>query len=512
MEDSASHRPRVCILADANPFSWVPHYVNAFKRHCDVITIGPTMREEQLKDWDLTHHRSLLYRNDIEVAYDAMPDIRALLPAGWVPDLVVGISHPEMAILRSASTLRCPTALVVIDTWQCPDDYLVAHHYDFVFAAQREFVEKLRAGGARHVEWLPLACAQESHYPVDVPREYDVSFVGSFRHRVHRQRGNYIEVLQKNFRTAIQDRIFGREVCEVMCRGKLMFNHCAVEELNMRVFEAMAMGGPMLVNVDACYNGLLDLFEDRKHLIVYQNEGHLLSLVREFLDDSEARNRIGRAGLDEVLAKHTYTHRAEQIVTTVRRFAPQRLADSAPLSRITASLRDALPSVLGKVVDVGLGLDTTKYAMRRAGAESFAGIAMTAEDAIRRGGSYDQIATWPCAIDGPVDTIAISNIEAFQENVPVLMASIATALRDGGEFVVHLPSNVDQNLFSTMLRGLGLCVVLFSAVSDEPGSPVLCTARKRSRGVRALFLEALERIPDHGVPLDAVRDGIPEYL
>ena len=48
---------RVCILAEASPFTWVPHFVNAFKSRCDVFTLGPTPNDEALASWNLNHRK-----------------------------------------------------------------------------------------------------------------------------------------------------------------------------------------------------------------------------------------------------------------------------------------------------------------------------------------------------------------------------------------------------------------------------------------------------------------------
>ncbi|MCI0432175.1 MAG: DUF3880 domain-containing protein, partial [Gemmatimonadetes bacterium] len=49
---------------------------------------------------------------------------------------------------------------------------------DAVFCAQRNGAERLRGQGIATASWLPLACDATVHRPHDVPKRYDVCFVG----------------------------------------------------------------------------------------------------------------------------------------------------------------------------------------------------------------------------------------------------------------------------------------------------------------------------------------------
>jgi spore maturation protein CgeB len=78
----------------------------------------------------------------------------------------------------------------------------------------------------------------------------------------------------------------------------------------MRVFEAMSCGRLLLTDRA---NGILDIFSDKKHLIVY-NENNLEELILYYLDNSEEREKIAKSGYNEVVEKHTYEKRLEKIL------------------------------------------------------------------------------------------------------------------------------------------------------------------------------------------------------
>jgi 2-polyprenyl-3-methyl-5-hydroxy-6-metoxy-1,4-benzoquinol methylase/thioredoxin-like negative regulator of GroEL len=79
----------------------------------------------------------------------------------------------------------------------------------------------------------------------------------------------------------------------------------------MRVFETMASGA-LLVTDEA--DGLEDLFEDGKHLVVYRRDEDLLAVVERYLADHDARDRIAAEGQALVLSRHTYAHRMAEIL------------------------------------------------------------------------------------------------------------------------------------------------------------------------------------------------------
>ncbi|MBI4680865.1 MAG: glycosyltransferase family 1 protein, partial [Nitrospirae bacterium] len=64
-------------------------------------------------------------------------------------------------------------------------------------------------------------------------------------------------------------------------------------------------------------SGLEDLFRDRQHLVIYDNEKQLLELIHYYLENEDEREKIALAGYKEALNKHTYDNRVEEIIRTV---------------------------------------------------------------------------------------------------------------------------------------------------------------------------------------------------
>jgi len=101
-------------------------------------------------------------------------------------------------------------------------------------------------------------------------------------------------------------------MANVYASARVVFNISASGDLNMRVFEAMCSGRP-LVTDDAC--GLDELFTDARHLYIYASEYRSApGAIDVLLEYSERADKVGRAGRAEVLARHTYAHRAARML------------------------------------------------------------------------------------------------------------------------------------------------------------------------------------------------------
>ena len=508
---------RVCVLAQASPCTWVAHYAAAFRACCETLVVGPAPDSETLKAWD---HRDkaahLIAPNDVTCDFEAQEiDLLGLLPQGWTPDLVVGIAGlGGDPLYRHAARLTCPTVFLSIDTWQCLLDYRQALGYDFVFAAQREFVGHLRATGSRHVFWLPLACDPEVHHPVDTVATHDIGFAGSVSAPVHAERKRLIEALGRRFTVRSAESVFGDDMCELFARCRLAFNYSAVQELNMRIFEVLAMGRLLLTNREASVNGLEDLFEDGKHLVVYHSENDLLEKAAAYLADDASRRAVADAGRAEVRAKHTYAHRVQTILETVRDYAPPCDFRTTATAYHGERLEDYLPTIPGAVVDVGLASEASKVALRRRGVTRFEGVAVSPGDAEKRQGSYDAMAVWPGKWPAGVDTAVVGELTVLPCSLDDVLARVHAILHPGGTLVLRLRGNEldaaglkpDAAILSAWLESHDFHLRLVE--TGLAGGGVLL-ARKRTRRLADVAAEVLGRLNVPGLDLDGLLRRIP---
>ncbi len=142
---------------------------------------------------------------------------------------------------------------------------------------------------------------------------YDVGFVGSITPS-HTRRKRLLDQIGRHFSLHC-DRKFMNEMAEIFSQSKIVFNEAINRDLNMRVFEALCSGS-LLVTDSAPGSGLEEFFQDNEHLVIFKEE-NLIERIQFYLEHPEERLEIARKGQAEVLARHTYDHRAKFLLDTL---------------------------------------------------------------------------------------------------------------------------------------------------------------------------------------------------
>lgn len=231
-----------------------------------------------------------------------------------------------------------PAAWWAIDTHLDLPWYLTkAPDFDFVFTAQRDGALKLRDSGIESASWLPLACDPEVHRKHDVAKQFDVCFVGNL---FPGSRTDLLEDIRKHFPNTFVGQRFFEEMAETYSASRIVFNRSIENDVNMRVFEALACGSLLLTN-ELRENGQEELFRDGIHLATYRDVEELLDKAAYYLKHEDFRERTAATGTEEALARHTYQHRMEQLLQEVE----QRLA------KTTVAVQAALPAESGQCSD-----------------------------------------------------------------------------------------------------------------------------------------------------------------
>lgn len=516
MPDSTT-RLRVCIVCKATPFIWVHHYVKAFRNHCDVVTIGSSLTADDLETTGRTHLAHLVTPNDVDRDVSNVHELAEALPDGWHPDHVITIQS-GIPQIENIDWLSCPTAYISIDTWHDFAEMVHARPYDFVFAAQREFAAHFAAAGCANAYWLPLACDPDAHRPMPMDKIHDVAFVGSIERSLHAERANRIARLAERFSVLADTALDTTSMSRAYSAAKLAFNSSVAQDVNMRVFEAMAMGVPLLTNRNADVNGLFELFRDREHLIAYDDD-NLVDLARKYVEDDAAREKIAASARAEVLAHHTYAHRVQELLAIISEKVDWEKTRTRPFLRGHGAILDYLPTVPGHVADYGMYAGVTKYSLRGRGVRQLTGIAHDAEHARNRRGSYDDLiaanevpdaAQFDTVLALPSETLSIAK-EVLNE--------IRGLLRCGGTLVAGLTAEDMQRLSPThdpssvwaAIESLGYVVLRMEL--REAGSPsdsaAFIVARRRDRSLKEIAREVFARNPIPNLSLEETIARIP---
>lgn len=293
------------LIKDSNPYSIVSHLERALTMICNVVTIY----------LDIQNWMPKKIVKPIGRIHDSLWNIRARHLKQELreeTDLILVVEPPIKRRL-SLGRFNCKKAFYALDPHlNAFEQYVDAGilDYDYVFVSQKDYVHTYADGGCRNVSWLPYAAVPEIHRKYDLPLEYDLSFVGS----LSKDRTSILHELKTEFKVFV-GRAYLHELARQYSRSKIVFHKSSRGALNPRVFEALACG--RLLIADRIRNGLTELFEENRHLVLYDGVDDLREKIRYYLENQPARERIAAEGQKEVYTRHSYLHRAMDLLGRV---------------------------------------------------------------------------------------------------------------------------------------------------------------------------------------------------
>lgn len=196
-----------------------------------------------------------------------------------------------------------------------------AKQFDYVFVAQRRFVDEFVRDGIdpKKIFWLPHAFEPMCYKPEPCIEKYDWAFVG---HMNNQFRIDLLDRFCKEWPLGSHGYLGWRmpehkgwnvleDVSRKFNKSRVILNENIMDDINMRTFEAM---GCKKALVTEWLPTLPELFQDRKHLMMYRTIEDAVAMTKELLANDDLRNSIAQAGYDEVIVKHTYMHRVKTIL------------------------------------------------------------------------------------------------------------------------------------------------------------------------------------------------------
>lgn len=185
----------------------------------------------------------------------------------------------------------------------------VAKKAEYVFCAQKEAVEKMKADGIKNPIWLPHAFEPEAYFKTEMAvKKYDVCFVG---HVNNASREQALDRLFNEFPNFYYGQALFAEAAQRFCESKIVFNIAMTSDTNMRVWETLGTGSFLLTNR---VPHLEELLQDGKHCVMYDTLDEMVEKAKYYLTHDEEREKIAQAGYEEVHKKHTIQHRVNVIL------------------------------------------------------------------------------------------------------------------------------------------------------------------------------------------------------
>ena len=306
----------------AYPVTTAVYFERALRDICRVSTVGPRLPEEYIEGWSLQAMKQPITPQNIDTSFTAdLAEILRQTPSGDHPDLFLFIESTGGFSLHNMQELTCPKACYLIDSHLHLDNHReIARHYDYVFIAQRAYVEELRRINPRTF-WLPLGCDPDVHGKNSDRKLHEVGFVGGVSPGTRRA------ALLSQLRAHISlhfERCFWDDMARVYSESQVVFNEAVNHDLNMRFFEAMASGSLLLSDM-AQGSGQDELFTAGEEYALYR-DGSLVETARFYLENERIREKIARRGRQLVLNAHTYRHRVDDLLEVVLGGKPDTLS------------------------------------------------------------------------------------------------------------------------------------------------------------------------------------------
>jgi glycosyltransferase involved in cell wall biosynthesis/SAM-dependent methyltransferase/Tfp pilus assembly protein PilF len=437
----------------ASPITTGRYFEEAAREKLDVTTAGFRVPEKLLEAWGFKAPIPAYPPHAVYVPLEhSFAQVRTLLPDDYAPDLYLWIDSGPKEVPEGIEELPCPKIAYLIDTHIAPEVRLeMARHFDVTFIAQKAQLDWFRAAGVKNIFWLPLACSPRLHQVATQDRTLDIAYVGSLGEEEGNRRRILMDRVREHYPNHFVGRAWPHEMAEIYARAKIVVNACVYNDLNMRVFEGMAAGA--LVLTDEA-EGLRDLFEDGRHVVVYHGEADLLEKIAWYLEHPEEREAIASAGQALVLREHTYSHRLEEMLHMTDEILGERAADAEehwdPDGYYQCPRPELMPHIplhAQRVLDVGCGAGAFGLSLKRqAGVKFVAGLEIVPAAAEKARRVLDEVVLgnieemdlpWE---ENTFDCIVCADVlEHLIEPVPAIQ-KLAKLLTPEGVLVISMPN------------------------------------------------------------------------
>lgn len=220
------------------------------------------------------------------------------------------------------------------DTWRRDFSIYWAQYFDYFTTTDIYGEERYKKIGLPNAIYFPWGCNQHIYHKLDLPKIYDVSFVGGY----HPWREWLIKLLHKE---GIQVEVFGTgwknghveqdDMIRIFNQSKINLNLSNSaswdliymlsspkafintlkskknsEQMKARHFEINGCGGFQL---SYYVEGLEHNYEIGKEIAIYNNSEDLVDKVKYYLANEEERETIALAGYNRTITEYTFDKR-----------------------------------------------------------------------------------------------------------------------------------------------------------------------------------------------------------
>ena len=276
-----------------------------------------------------------------------------------LPNLVIFVPQTDEFIPNIIDAIGQQTVTLAYffdDMWRIDFSRFWAQHFNFVTTSDINGIKKFKDAGYENVIYSPFACNTNIYCKKNLPKIYDVTFVGGF----NPYREWYINILKKE---GIDVKTWGigwntkmlssEEMINVFNQSRINLNlsnniswdiryllnnnrplrktlqiwkesilafrksdYKTVEQVKGRHFEINACGG---FQISYYVEGLEKLYNIGEEISLFVSPDDLVQKVKYFLDHNNERESIAIRGLDRTIKDHTIEKRMNDIFNIILR-------------------------------------------------------------------------------------------------------------------------------------------------------------------------------------------------
>ena len=176
--------------------------------------------------------------------------------------------------------------------------------HDYSFCMQRCYSNPIDI-------YLPYAVDLTVHYPENLDKECDVAMIG-LQYQDRTELANILRSEGVKVHYSIGESF--DEYREVYNKSRVGVSWSSKDDLIARVFELMGMKLPLVTNR---VPDLPEHFTEGSHYLGFDNVYDAVEKIQRILAEPEKYTQMRDQAYEEVISKHTYSHRIQQIFDTI---------------------------------------------------------------------------------------------------------------------------------------------------------------------------------------------------
>ncbi len=260
------------------------HEANRNFRECFCLKRGFEHHGVKVDVWGKGHNDF-----DLEPVWESYDLIFAIEDWGWMPDI---------------SNVRVPKFIWAIDAHCKGSQIYEQYGFDKVLHATKSF--------AKDGCWLPNCYDDTIIKPLE-NSFYNRIPLGFCGNKVNRL--DTIQRLQKMFNMKFDEMVIGEEMVRAINSYKVHWNKNISVDVNYRDFETMGCSTCLLTSAHKDYAELGMVNEE--NCLIYSTQLELYNYCKAAPEKNEWREEIAKKGYELVKSRHTYKHRAQNILELI---------------------------------------------------------------------------------------------------------------------------------------------------------------------------------------------------